>query len=89
MSAQVVTLLVDQPGPLADAARERLIEQLPDAQVDPPDPETGVFDVKLEADSRDDALLRVLNALAAAGADDEILFVEHPDIPDYWRSRPA
>jgi hypothetical protein len=89
VSAQVVTLLVDEPGPLADAARERLTEQLPDAQVDPPDPETGVFDVKFEADSRDDALLRVWDAVAAAGADDEIVFLEHSDIPDHWRSRPA
>jgi hypothetical protein len=89
VAAQVVTLLVDEPGPLGDAARERLIEQLPDAQVDPPDPETGVFDVKFEADSREDALHRVWNALAAAGADDELLFLEHPDIPEHWRSRPA
>jgi hypothetical protein len=89
MSEQVVTLVVDPPGPAADVARERLVEQLGDAQVEQPEPGTGVFDVTLEADSREAALHRVWNALAAAGADDEILFLEHPDIPEHWRSRPA
>lgn len=89
MSAEVVTLVVDRPGPAADAARERLVEQLADARVDAPDPETGVFDVSLEAESREDALTRVWDAVAAAGADDELLFLEHPDIPEHWRSRPA
>jgi hypothetical protein len=89
MSGQTVTLLLDRPGPLADAAYERLVAELPDAHFDQPDPETGVFDVTFEADSREEALLRVWNALAAAGADDEILFLEHPDIPEHWRSRPA
>jgi hypothetical protein len=89
VSAQVVTLVIEQPGPGADAARERLAGQLPDAHVDLPDPETGVFDVSLEAASREEALTAVWNALAAAGADDEIVFLEHPDIPGHWRSRPA
>jgi hypothetical protein len=89
VAEQVVTMLLDRPGPLAAAARERLAEQLPGAHVDPPDPETGVFDVKFEAESREEALDRVWNALAAAGADDEILFLEHSDIPEHWRSRPA
>jgi hypothetical protein len=89
MSEQVVTLLVDQPGAAGDAARQRLVEQLADARVDEPDPDTGVFDVVLDSDSRDEALNHVWNALAAAGSDDEILFLEHPDIPEHWRSRPA
>ena len=89
MSAQVVTLVIDRPGPAADAARERLAEQLGHPEIGEPDPETGVFDVSLEADSREQALNRAWNALAAAGADDEILFLEHPDVPGHWRSRPA
>ena len=87
--SQVVTLVIDQPGPAGDAALERLAEQLSDAQLAPPDPDTGVFDVTLDAESREEALNRVWNALAAAGADDEIVFLEHPDVPEHWRSRPA
>jgi hypothetical protein len=89
MSAQVVTLVIDRPGSAANAAYKRLAEQVADAQMDRPDPDTGVFDVSLEADSREDALAHVWNALAGAGADDEILFLEHPDVPAHWRSRPA
>jgi hypothetical protein len=89
VSEQVVTLLVDQPGELANESYERLAEQLGDAEVGQPDPDTGVFDVTLDADSREEALNHVWNALAAAGADDEILFLEHADVPDHWRSRPA
>jgi hypothetical protein len=89
MSTQAVTLVIDRPGPSADAALERLTAQLEHADVGQPDPETGVFDIRLEADSREEALTRVLDALAAAGSDDEIVFLEHPDIPEHWRSRPA
>jgi hypothetical protein len=89
VSDQVVTLLLDQPGPLAHAAYRRLSEQLDDAEVGKPDADTGVFDVQLDSDSREEALNHVWNALAAAGADDEILFLEHPDVPEHWRSRPA
>jgi hypothetical protein len=89
VSEQVVTLVVDEPGALANAAYKRLAEQLSDAEVGRPDPDTGVFDVTLDSDSRDEALNHVWNALAAAGADDEIVFLEHPDVPEHWRSRPA
>ncbi|HEX6457794.1 MAG TPA: hypothetical protein VF032_02660 [Thermoleophilaceae bacterium] len=89
MSDQVVTLVVDQPGADADAAYERLAKQLKDARVGRPEADTGVFDVTVDADDREAALNKVWNALAAAGADDEILFLEHPDIPQHWRSRPA
>jgi hypothetical protein len=88
MGEQVATLVLEQPGPDAEAARERLADVLGSAvTVDAPDPETGVFDVTLDAASRDDALKAVWNAIAAAGADDHILFLEHPDIPGHWRSK--
>ena len=81
---------MDPPGAAAEAARERLAEALgQDGRVGPADPETGVFEVTVDAASREDALLRVWNALAAAGADDEIVFIEHPDVPEHWRSKPA
>jgi hypothetical protein len=89
VSEQVVTLLVDEPGELANKAYRRLADQLGDAEVGEPDPETGVFDVTVDAESREEALNHVWNALAAAGADDEIVFLEHPDVPEHWRSRPA
>jgi hypothetical protein len=88
MSQETVGLVMDQSGPLADAALERLTEALgADGQVGEVEPETGVFDATVEADSREDALLHVWNALAAAGADDEILFIEHADVPEHWRSK--
>lgn len=86
---QVVTLVIDPPGAAARAAHRRLAEQLGDAQVGDPDRDTGVFDVSFDSESREEALNHVWNALAAAGADDEIAFLEHPDIPEHWRSRPA
>jgi hypothetical protein len=80
-----VALLQEIRGPRGDAARARLAEVLPDATVGTPD-ETGTFEVTLEASSRDEALLRVFDAIALAGADDEIVFEEHPDIPEHWRT---
>jgi hypothetical protein len=88
VSEQFVTLVIDEPGALGNAAYKRLVDQLGDTQVGEPDPNTGVFDVALDSESRDEALNHVWNALAAAGADDEILFLEHPDVPEHWRSRP-
>lgn len=89
MGEQVVTMVIDEPGALGEGAWRRLGEQLPDADVGEPDPDTGVFDVTLDADSRDEALQTVFDAVAAAGGDDELVFLEHPDIPEHWRSRPA
>ena len=47
--------------------------------------EVGVFEVVLDAEDREDALLRVWNAVAACGTDDHIVFLEHPDLPQHWR----
>jgi nitrogen fixation protein FixH len=90
MGEQVVSLVLDVPRPAGEAARERLAETLgSDGTVGKADPDTGVFDVTVDADSREDALHRVWNALAASGADDQILFLEHPDIPGHWRTKQA
>jgi hypothetical protein len=72
------------------AALERGLEELArvlgaDA-VDRPD-DTGVFEVRVSASSFEDALQRVWDAVAAAGADDEIAFAEHPSIPEHWGHR--
>jgi hypothetical protein len=70
------------------AALERGLEELRavvgEDAVDKPD-ETGVFEVRVTASSQDDALQQVWDAVAAAGADDEIAFAEHPSLPEHWR----
>ena len=67
--------------------RERLAEALPDdAVVGEPD-ELGVFEIELDAEDQEDALLKVWNAVAASGTDDHILFLEHPELPEHWRPK--
>ena len=72
--------------PRDEEAREQLAAALPNAVVSKPD-DVGVFQVELEAADREDALQRVWDAVAASGTDDHIVFLEHPDLPDWWRSR--
>jgi hypothetical protein len=76
-------LLLDR-GVAADQARRQLAEALPGADVSEPD-DIGVFEVTLEADSQEDALERVWDGVAGAGADDHIAFLEHPALPEHWR----
>jgi len=82
-----VGMLLEQRGRSGEDALERLRAALGDAEITPPD-DTGVFEVVVAAGSFDAALDRVWNALAAAGADDEMVFLEHPDLPEHWRRRP-
>jgi hypothetical protein len=72
--------LIAQHGrtPRDEEAREQVTEVLEDAEVGPIDDETGVFEIELEADSYDDAVLRVIDAMAAAGVDDHLMLAEHP-----------
>ena len=75
--------------PRDEEAREQLGGALPDdASVDDAD-DVGVFAVTVEADDFDDALTIVWDAVAASGTDDHLLFLEHPDLPEHWRSRSA
>jgi hypothetical protein len=76
-------VLLDR-GVAADEARGRLAQALPGTEVSEPD-DVGVFEVTLEAESQEDALERVWDAVAAAGADDHIAFLEHPAMPEHWR----
>ena len=64
----------------------QLAAVLPDAEIDEPD-DVGVFEVRLAADDQEDALQRVWDALGASGTDDHIVFLEHPDLPEHWKSR--
>ena len=58
--------------------RERLAAALPeDAEVEEPDA-IGVFEIEIDAEDREDSLMKVWNAVAASGTDDHIVFAEHP-----------
>ena len=73
--------------PRDEEARDQLAGALPDeAEVGDAD-EVGVFTVTVEADDVDDALTIVWDGVAASGTDDHLLFLEHPDLPEHWRSR--
>ncbi len=74
-------------GERADRAREELAGALPGAEVTEPDPADGTFEVHVDAGDQDDALTQVWNAVAAAGADDHLAFLEHPGLPEHWRHR--
>jgi hypothetical protein len=76
-------VLLDR-GVAADAACRQLASVLPGAQCAEPD-DVGVFEVTLDADSQENALERVWDAVAASGADDHVAFLEHPTLPDHWR----
>ena len=83
--------LLQQHGatPRDEQARAHLTAALPDgAQVGEPD-EDGAFTVTVEADDLDAALTVAWDAVAASGSDDHLLFLEHPDLPEHWRSRSA
>ncbi len=82
-----VAMLLLHPGTPSDSrAREQLAAALPDAEVGPPD-ELGVFEIAVEADDLEQALQRVWDAVAASGADDHVVFLEHPELPEHWRAR--
>jgi hypothetical protein len=82
---QEITMLMLHDGtPRDQEARAQLAAALPEAEVGEPD-DVGVFEVSLEADDLDDALLQVWDAVAASGTDDHIVFLEHPELPEHWR----
>lgn len=74
-------------GPHGDDVRRAFLEALGNPPATEPD-ETGTFEVGVEADTIDDALLAAWNAVAASGAEDHILLLEHPNMPEHWRRVP-
>ena len=82
-------LLIHGGTPKDRECRERLAEALADDVVVGQPDELGVFEIELDADDQEDALLKVWNAVAASGTDDHILFLEHPELPEHWRPRSA
>jgi hypothetical protein len=85
---ETVAMQMLDHGALADAGRERLREVLGDATVEDPD-DTGLFTISLAAGTHEEALERVWDAAAAAGADDHVAFAEHPELPEHGRHRAA
>ena len=85
MAEHAVALQCLDRGTLCNAARSRLSDAL-GAPVPDPDPE-GFVEVKVEAEDFDGALRKAWDAMAAAGADDHLVFAEHPDVPEHWRHR--
>lgn len=83
---RVGMLMLHGPTPRDREAREQLREVLPDAEVTEPD-ELGVFEITVQAADLESALRRVWDAVAAAGVDDHIVFLEHPELPEHWRPR--
>jgi len=81
-----IGMLVLDRGVAAKDARRQLAAALPGAEISEPD-EVGVFEVTLDAESQEDALQRVWDGVAAAGADDHVAFLEHPALPEHWRHR--
>ncbi len=79
-------LLLHEGSPRDLTALEQLRAVLPDARITVPD-DVGVFDIALGAEDQEQALDRVWDAVAAAGVDDHIAFLEHPDLPEHWRHR--
>jgi hypothetical protein len=79
-------LMLHERSPRDLEARAQLRAALPGAEITEPD-DVGVFEIALESDDLEAALLRVWDAVAAAGADDHIAFLEHPDLPEHWRHR--
>lgn len=67
-------------------ALSELAQALPDADVGEPD-EDGMFEIAVDADDTEAALARVWQGVAASGADEHIVFVEHSNLPEHWRAR--
>jgi hypothetical protein len=85
MAEHRVALYMIDRGERADAARSGLADAL-GAQPTEPDG-TGAFEVAVDAEDQEAALTRVWDAIAAAGADDHVAFLEHADLPEHWRAR--
>jgi hypothetical protein len=83
---RVAMLLVHGGTPRDQEARVQLADALPAGQVGPAD-DTGVFEVVIDATDRERAFERVWDAVAASATDDHIAFLEHPEVPEYWRPK--
>jgi hypothetical protein len=81
--------MIQQHGatPRDDEAHAALAAALPEGAEVGAAGEDGAFTVTVEADDLDAALTTVWDAVAASGTDDHLLFLEHPELPEHWRSK--
>jgi hypothetical protein len=88
MARQKVALYhLHENGPRVGEYLELIGKALPGgSRIDGPD-DLGFVEVELDANDQEDALQRVWDAIAAAGADDHLVIAEHPDLPEHWRTR--
>jgi hypothetical protein len=78
MSKQAIALEKLQEGPHPTEHVNAIRDALPDdATFSDPDPDSGIFEVTFDAASYEDALQKVIDAIAAAGADDHVVIAEH------------
>jgi hypothetical protein len=86
MSEQIVRLVLN---PEAQHPHDHALRELgqafgDDATLGEPD-DGGVIEVRVRAGDMGEALQRVYDAVAAAGVDDHLEIVEHPESPGHWR----
>jgi len=87
MSEHRIALQLLDRSPRAIRARHDLVAALGGTATEPD--EGGCFEVCFECNGQDDALDCVWNAIAATGADDHLVILEHPNIARHWEHRPA
>ena len=83
---RVAMLMLHGATPRDREARDQLRAVLPGAELTEPD-QFGVFEIRPQAADLESALERVWDAVPAAGVDDHILFLEHPELPEHWRAQ--
>ena len=87
MARQKVALYhLHENGPAIRRYLEVLGGLLPGSEITGPD-DVGFVEVVIDADDQEDALQKVWDAIAAAGADDHLVIAEHPELPEHWRRR--
>jgi hypothetical protein len=88
MTFRIGMLELHHRTPRDEQARRELAAALDAASVGDAD-EIGVFEITLDAADQEAALQRVWDAVALAGVDDHIVFLEHPSLPEHWRPKSA
>jgi hypothetical protein len=73
-------------GPAVERYLQLLEQAVPGSRVGEPDPDRFV-EIEVDAENQEDALQKVFDGIAAAGADDHLVIAEHPDLPEHWRRR--
>ena len=87
MSAHTIALQMQDHSPRGLTARKYFVAALGDGGMATEPDELGCFEVVLNCDSQDEALKRVWDAVAAAGADDHLVIMEFPHIERHWEHR--